>query len=230
MSVSRSGDSMTPNQARSASMSSDQCDLEGSFDDVSEMDSINSYSTYSRIKRQPLIIIHAAEVNKCRIRAEVAEHLPTPEKILEDDTFTSAAFPALYRRNTHRVDSFGHMTPPHSPKKLNESQHALRPAPFLKTKSRSRILHAHGMGEEQGVQKQSLERADSSNIVVGIARAHLLQRHNTRNNYSQRFNVRREDSTISALQSHAILDSRYRGWGPTEPSVSSKHDNSTNFY
>lgn len=216
----------------SASVSSDLNDLDSCLDDISEMGSQNSYSTYSRVKRQPLIVIRAADVNKTRIKAEVLEHFPSPEKILEDDTFTSAAFPALYRRNTHRVDSFGRMTPPHpqSPSKggsggSDGAPSPLRPAPFLKTKSRSRILFAHGIGEGP-----SLERADSSSIVVGIARSHLLQRNNTRRNHSQRFNVRREDSTIISLQSPGILDSRYRGWKAASPSGSSKHDNKTNFY
>lgn len=235
MAASRSGEDNSTlsktHSVHSVSVSSDLNDFDSCLDDISEMGSQNSFSTYSRVKRQPLIIIRAADVNKARIKAEVLEHFPSPEKILDDDTFTSAAFPALYRRNTHRVDSFGRMTPPQSPSKGGSASGSdgapspLRPAPFLKTKSRSRILFAHGIGEGH-----SLERADSSNIVVGIARSHLLQRNNTRRNHSQRFNVRREDSTIASLQSPGILDSRYRGWKAASPSVSSKHDNKTNFY
>ena len=203
-------------------------------DDLSEIGSqgsLGSLGSLGRIKRPPLIIIRAREINKTKIRAEVEEHLPSPKKLLEDDTFTCAALPALYRRNTNRggigatADNYSLSRQP------SQQEFRARPAPFLKTKSRSRILHTH-TDTHTHYAPANEQRADSSAIVTGIARKHLLQRSNTRSSASQRFIVPRrdEDSTIAALQSPTILESRFRGWGPAEPSSSSKHECSTNFY
>lgn len=216
--------------ANGGTSSSDHFEMDFPSDDLSEMGSqgsLGSLGSLGRIKRPPLIIIRASEINKSKIKAVVEEHLPSPKQLLEDDTFTCAALPALFRRNTNR-NGFGAMSDNTFSLSRQPSQlEVARPASFLKTKSRSRILQTQPHHVEA-----ALQHADSSAIVTGIARKHLLQRSNTRSNASQRFVLshHREDSTIMALQSPTILEARFRGWGPAEHSSSSKHENSTNFY
>jgi hypothetical protein len=226
--------SMGTNKSKSFHIEGYEADVStSSFDDMSELGSQGSYGSYMRIKRQPLIVIKSKDIDQGRILAAVEEHLPSPEKVLEDSSFTSPAFPALLRQNTNHSYDHHH---PHHQSTSETGQPAPRPAPFLKTKSRSRIMHS------QGIDRANSSSGNSSSscskdiaIVTGIARSHLLQRHNThaamlRSPPSQRFAERHEDSTIAALQSPTILDSRFRGWAAAKASVSSKHENPTNFY
>lgn len=112
-----------------------------------------------------------------------------------------------------------------------ESERNISPAPFLKSKSKSSILHTQLDSVEEN-SEVPVRRVSAASISIKADKKEKNYKGASGNplRSSQLFALNAPDLNLGELQSEEILESRYRGWAQPVPTLSSKHPSSTNFY